>query len=115
MGKLAVARFIKDQNTFSVAVGVLVATAAQNVVQAFMDNMVSPPIMAVTGGIAVGEKTFKIGNKTFTLSYGKFLLALLQFIIVIFVAFNFGRIMQALFNLIGRTADVVAPAAAAVA
>lgn len=109
------ARFIKDQNTFSVAVGVLVATAAQNVVQAFMDNVVSPPIMSVTGGIAVGEKTVKIGKRTFTISYGKFLLALLQFVIVIFVAFNFGRIMQSLFNLIGRGADApgVAPATAA--
>jgi large conductance mechanosensitive channel len=109
MGKLAVARFIKDQNTFSVAVGVLVATAAQNVVQAFMDNIISPPILAVTGGVAVGEKTIKIGNKTITISYGKFLLAMLQFIIVIFVAFNFGRIMQALFNLIGKSPDVSAP------
>lgn len=101
MGKLAVARFVKDQNTFSVAVGVLVATAAQNVVQAFMDYVVSPPILSVTGGIAAGEKTVKIGTKTFTISYGKFLLALLQFIIVLFVAFNFGRIMQALFNFAG--------------
>jgi large conductance mechanosensitive channel len=94
-------QFIREKNTFDVAVGFVIATAAQNVIKSFVEDLVSPPIGFVTGRSLEGVLTLRPQSDTrpaLEIAYGKFLKSVLQFVLMLVFAVNMGRVMRWIFQ-----------------
>ena len=101
IAQLIGAQFIREQNTFDVAVGFVIATAAQNVIKSFVEDLVSPPLGFVTGSFMEGVITLRPQSDTrpaVEVAYGKFLKSVLQFVLMLVFAVNLGRVMRLIFH-----------------
>jgi large conductance mechanosensitive channel len=96
------AKFMKDKNTFDVAVGIVIAAAAENVIKSVVDDLVSPPISFVTGSSMEGVITLRQqtdDKPAIAIAYGKFLKSVLQFMLMLVFAVNMGSFMRWVFRI----------------
>lgn len=77
--------FIMRGNVLELAVGLVIGAAFTSIVTAFVDNIITPIIAAVSGKADVSELAFQLGEATLT--YGLFLQAVIDFLIVALVLF----------------------------
>lgn len=83
--------FIKDQGLIGMAIGLILGTAAGDLVKSLINNIIMPPIGLLMGSaeglkgvkIAIG----KIGNDTAYLNIGTFLNDLINFLVVAAVVY----------------------------
>ncbi len=78
-------KFILKGNLIEIAVGLILALKFTDVVDSFVDGIISPIIGAVFGAPSFKEKTLEIGDGV--LLYGVFIDALIAFVITGFVLF----------------------------
>lgn len=78
-------KFIMKGNLIEIAVGLILALKFTDVVNAFVDGIISPIIGAVFGAPSFSAKTLEIGDGI--LLYGAFIDALVAFVITGFVLF----------------------------
>ena len=101
VSRLIGAQFIREQNTFDVAVGIVIAAAAQNVIKSFVEDLVSPPIAFVTGRSTEGVITLRTktdADPGIEIAYGKFVKSVLQFVLMLVFAVNLGGVMRWIFR-----------------
>lgn len=78
-------KFIMKGNLVEIAVGLILALAFTEVVNALVDGIISPIVGAVFGVPSFKDKTLEIGDGV--LLYGAFIDAVIQFLIIGFVLF----------------------------
>ncbi|GEK89911.1 large-conductance mechanosensitive channel protein MscL [Alkalibacterium putridalgicola] len=86
--------FIMRGNVVELAVGIVIGASFTAIVTAFVDNIITPIIVALSGNANVGQLTFKIGEAT--LKYGLFLQAVIDFLIVAVVLFILIKVINQL-------------------
>lgn len=103
--------FALKGNVMSMAVGVIIGAAFQNIVTSLTDNFINPLIALLTGGtggdgIVIGGQ-FEINGVVF--NYGAFLSAIINFIIMAFILFLLIKGMNKLLEL-GKKKEEEKPA-----
>jgi len=94
-------QFVLRGNVIDLAVGIVIGAAFVAVVQAAVEDLITPVIAAIFGQPDFSRLTFEIGGSVF--KYGHFLNALLSFAIVALVVFFFVvKPMNALVSLAQR-------------
>lgn len=88
--------FISKGNVVDMAVGVVVGAAFKAIVDAFIDNIISP-LIGLIFQVDFSELSFGIGSAQ--IMYGAFIMAILNFIIVAFVLFLFVKAFNKMRNL----------------
>lgn len=78
-------KFIMKGNLIEIAVGLIIALKFTDVVNAFVDGIISPIIGAIVGETSFKDKTLEIGDGV--VRYGAFIDAVISFVIVGFVLF----------------------------
>lgn len=81
--------FLLKQNILALALAVVVGTATNDLVQAFVRDFIMPIVQAITPTDAWREATLQIGPVAFLI--GDFAAVLLNFLIVGFVAWRFTK------------------------
>ena len=81
--------FLLKQNILALALAVVVGTATNDLVQAFVRDFIMPIVQAITPTDAWREATLEIGPVAFLI--GDFAAVLLNFLIVGFVAWRFTK------------------------
>ncbi len=84
-------KFITRKNVLDLAVAVIMGAAATNIVQSFVNDIFSPILGMLLGGVNVSNLSINFGHAS--IRYGSFLQAIINFIIIAFVVF---LIIQAL-------------------
>ena len=82
--------FLLKQNVVALAIAVVVGTALNTLVKAFVDDFIMPVIVAIGPGGAWQTATWSVGSVKFGL--GEFIAALVNFLIVGFVAWRISKI-----------------------
>lgn len=77
--------FISKGNVLDMAVGIIVGGAFTSIVTALTDNILTPLIGMIIGGLDIQDLSITVGSAK--LQYGAFLQAILNFLIVAFVLF----------------------------
>ncbi len=102
--------FALKGNVMSMAVGVIIGAAFQNIVTSLTDNFINPLIALLTGGngdgIAIGGQ-FEVNGVVF--NYGAFLSAVVNFIIMALILFLLVKGMNKLLDL-GKKKEEEKPA-----
>jgi large conductance mechanosensitive channel len=80
-------QFVLRGNVIDLAVGIVIGAAFVAVVQAAVEDLITPLIAAIFGQPDFSRLTFEIGGSIF--KYGHFLNALISFVIVALVVFFF--------------------------
>jgi large conductance mechanosensitive channel len=96
-------KFIMKGNLIEIAVGLILALKFTDVVNAFVDGLISPIIGAVAGAPSFKDKTLEIGDGV--LLYGAFIEALVAFLITGFVLFLIVKAYNAAKDLRKGTAE----------
>lgn len=90
---LRIDRFAFRGNVLDLAIGIIIGTAFTGVVQSLVDDILTPPLGLVLGGVDFVNLTIKMKNFVYkdqppvVIRYGKFLQALLSLMIVAFALF----------------------------
>jgi len=82
--------FLLKQNVVALAIAVVVGTALNTLVKAFVDDFIMPVIVAIGPGGAWQTATWSVGSVKFGI--GEFIAALVNFLIVGFVAWRISKI-----------------------
>jgi large conductance mechanosensitive channel len=82
--------FLLKQNVVALAIAVVVGTALNALVKAFVDDFIMPVIVAIGPGGAWQTATWSVGSVKF--GVGEFIAALVNFLIVGFVAWRISKI-----------------------
>lgn len=77
--------FISKGNVMDMAVGVIVGGAITSIVKALTDNILTPILGVIMGGLDFSSLSFGLGNAQ--IQYGAFIQAVINFLIVAFVLF----------------------------
>jgi large conductance mechanosensitive channel len=94
-------QFVLRGNVIDLAVGIVIGAAFVAVVQAAVEDLLTPLIAAIFGQPDFSRLSFEVNGSTF--KYGHFLNALLSFVIVALVVFFFVvKPMNALMSLAQR-------------
>jgi large conductance mechanosensitive channel len=78
---------------FDLAIGIIVGTAFSNVVKSLVDDIITPPLGLVIGGVDFVNLTVQISNFVYTnqppvvIRYGRFIQQILYLLIVAFILF----------------------------
>lgn len=77
--------FAMKGNVIDLAVAVVIGAAFGKIVSALVNNMITPLVGMVVGGVDFSSLSFSVGEAVF--GYGAFIQASLDFVIVAFVLF----------------------------
>ena len=86
-------RFALRGNVIDLAIGIVIGTAFTNVVQSMVDDIITPPLGLVLGGVDFVNLTIKMKNFVYksqppvVIRYGKFLQTILSLCLVAFALF----------------------------
>ena len=92
-------KFVAKGNVFDMAVGIIMGAAFKDVVNAFTQGMMMPPIGELVGGVDFSNLFIALGGGTYesleaaeaagvaTIKYGSFINTALDFLIVAFAVF----------------------------
>ena len=89
--------FIAKGDVMSMAVGIIVGSAFTAIVTALVDNIITPILGIILGGLNFSELAFTVGNAH--IQYGAFIQAVINFLIVAFVLFCAMRGLNRLKNM----------------
>ncbi|CAF1131248.1 unnamed protein product [Rotaria sp. Silwood1] len=85
--------FVLRGNVIDLAIGIIIGTAFTNVVQSLVDDILTPPLGLVLGGVDFVNLTIKMENFVYkdqppvVIRYGKFIQTIISLIIVAFTLF----------------------------
>jgi large conductance mechanosensitive channel len=82
--------FLMRDDVITVAVGLVVALAFSNLVEAFTDSVINPLVATAqpdTAGLGLGWQLGEAGNETTFLDIGKFISAIIYFIVFMAVVY----------------------------
>jgi large conductance mechanosensitive channel len=86
-------RFALRGNIVDLAIGIIIGTAFTTVVQSLVDDIITPPLGLLLGGVDFVNLTIKMKNFVYedqppvVIRYGKFIQAMISLIIVAFALF----------------------------
>jgi len=83
--------FAFQGNVFDLAVAVVIGAAFGKIVSSLVENIITPLIGAVSGGVDFSGMQQKIGDSAIT--YGVFIQSIIDFLIVAFVIFMVIRLL----------------------
>ncbi|MCP1490448.1 large conductance mechanosensitive channel [Peribacillus frigoritolerans] len=86
--------FITKGNVLDLAIAVVMGAAFGKIVSSLVDNIITPLIGILLGGINVSSLTIKVGNAV--LKYGLFVQAVIDFLIISFAIFMFMKVANSL-------------------
>ena len=84
--------FIARGNAMDMAVGVIIGGAFGAIVTSLVDDIISPIIGMVTGGIDFSSLAVTVGSANLT--YGNFIMAVINFLIIALVIFSMVKAMN---------------------
>lgn len=90
---------------FDLAIGIVVGTAFSNVVKSLVDDLITPPLGFLIGGVDFVNLTVQISNFIYTnqppvvIRYGKFIQQIIYLFIVAFVLFLIIKLINKLHGL----------------
>lgn len=77
--------FINRGNVMELAVGIIIGAAFTAIVSSLVDNIITPIIGLVAGGVDFSGLSFGVGDAQ--IGYGAFIQAVIDFLIIAFVVF----------------------------
>lgn len=77
--------FISKGNVMDMAVGIIIGGAFTAIVTALVDNIITPLLGIITGGVSFAERVVTVG--TASIQYGLFIDAIIKFLLVAWVLF----------------------------
>jgi large conductance mechanosensitive channel len=86
-------RFALRGNVLDLAIGIIIGTAFVNVVQSLVDDIITPPLGLILGGVDFVNLTIKMKNFVYkkqppvVIRYGKFLQTIMSLFIMAFALF----------------------------
>ena len=93
--------FLTKSNALALAIGVILGTALNSVVQSLIKDIIMPPIGVLLGGVDFTSLVIKLKDATtdaagkpvpeVDISYGVFINTVIAFIVIAFVVFLIGR------------------------
>ncbi len=93
--------FLTKSNALALAIGVILGTALNSVVQSLIKDIIMPPIGVLLGGVDFSSLVIKLKDATtdaagkpvpeVDISYGVFINTVIAFIVIAFVVFLIGR------------------------
>ena len=89
--------FIAKGDVMSMAVGIIVGSAFTAIVNALVENIITPILGVILGGLNFSELAITVGNAH--IQYGAFIQAVINFLIVAFVLFCAMRGLNRLKNM----------------
>ena len=90
---------------FDLAIGIVIGTAFSNVVKSLVDDIITPPLGFLIGGVDFANLTVQISNFVYTnqppvvIRYGKFIQQIIYLLIVAFVLFLIIKLINKLHRL----------------
>lgn len=86
--------FITKGNVLDLAIAVVMGAAFGKIVSSLVENIITPLVGIILGGINVSSLTIKVGNAV--LKYGIFVQAVIDFLIISFAIFMFMKVANSL-------------------
>ncbi|MDM5223588.1 large conductance mechanosensitive channel protein MscL [Peribacillus sp. RS7] len=86
--------FITKGNVLDLAIAVVMGAAFGKIVSSLVENIITPLVGIILGGINVSSLTIKVGNAV--LKYGIFVQAVIDFLIISFAIFMFMKIANSI-------------------
>ena len=77
--------FISKGNVMDMAVGIIIGGAFTAIVTALVDNIITPILGIITGGVSFAERVITVGSAS--IQYGLFIDAVIKFLLVSWVLF----------------------------
>lgn len=77
--------FISKGNVMDMAVGIIIGGAFTAIVTALVDNIITPLLGIITGGVSFAERVITVGSAS--IQYGLFIDAIIKFLLVAWVLF----------------------------
>lgn len=87
-------KFISRGNVLDLAVGVIIGSAFTKIVTSLVEDILTPLIGTLLGGLNFSELSFKIGEAT--IKYGSFIQNIIDFLIVSFCVFIIVKLVNKL-------------------
>ncbi|MDM5213174.1 large conductance mechanosensitive channel protein MscL [Peribacillus sp. NJ4] len=85
---------ITKGNVLDLAIAVVMGAAFGKIVSSLVENIITPLVGIILGGINVSSLTIKVGNAV--LKYGIFVQAVIDFLIISFAIFMFMKIANSI-------------------
>ena len=89
--------FIKRGNVVDLAVGVIIGSAFGAIVSSLVDNILTPLLGLVIGGVDFSNLSITVGDAS--IKYGAFIQSVIDFLIVAFCIFLFVKAINKLTNI----------------
>ncbi|MGL4624234.1 MAG: large conductance mechanosensitive channel protein MscL [Culicoidibacterales bacterium] len=86
--------FVLRGNVIDLAVAVVLGAAFKAIIDAIVNNIFSPVIGMITGGLALDQLTLQVGEVTF--QYGVLIMAVINFILIALLLFIVIRVISRL-------------------
>ena len=84
-------KFLTKTNAIALAIGVIIGGAATGLVTSIVENLINPIIGLLLQGVDLGSFAIPLGEKN-ALKIGAFVASLINFAIIMFVAYQLARI-----------------------
>ncbi|MGG3480053.1 large conductance mechanosensitive channel protein MscL [Peribacillus frigoritolerans] len=86
--------FITKGNVLDLAIAVVMGAAFGKIVSSLVDNIITPLIGILLGGVNFSSLSFKVGKAV--VQYGQFVQAVIDFLIISFAIFMFMKVANSL-------------------
>ena len=87
-------KFISRGNVMDMAVGVIIGGAFKGIVTSLVDNIITPAIGLLMGGVSFSELSYIVGGAE--IKYGAFIQTVIDFFIIALSIFVFIKVVAAL-------------------
>lgn len=101
--------FIQRGNVMELAVGIIIGAAFTAIVSSLVDNIITPIIGMVAGGVDFSGLAVTVGEAS--IGYGAFIQAIIDFLIIAFVVFMIVKAYNNFSKRFEKPAEPEAPAA----
>ncbi|CAF3609027.1 unnamed protein product [Rotaria sordida] len=101
-------RFVTRGSVLDLAIGIVIGTAFTNVVQSFVDDIITPPLGLLLGGVDFANLTIKMKNFVYTnqpsvvIRYGKFIQSCLTLFIIAMALFCIIKAVNQLYKIAAK-------------